>query len=120
MFSLLWHAMLCYAMPHQTVIVFMQNGDVGATPEFDGDHVKAHASIKEKTFIMPAERDLYHPIADEEYAGCQMQSCVLFLEFGDILQVVGQTLKTLISLTMLSPSFWLPLAHQKLQTVCPL
>ena len=69
----------------------MQNGDVGATPEFDGDHVKAHALIKEKTF--------------KEYAGCQMQSCVLFLEFEDILQVVGQTLRTLVSLTMQSPNF---------------
>ena len=83
----------------------MQNGDVGATPEFDGDHVKAHALIKEKAFTMPAERDLYLLIADEEYAGCQMQSCVLFLEFGDILQVVGQTLRTLVSLTMQSPNF---------------
>lgn len=45
----------------------MQHGDVGATPGFNGDHAKALASIKAKALVMPAERDLYFPVADEEY-----------------------------------------------------
>ncbi|KAL0041142.1 hypothetical protein WJX77_006415 [Trebouxia sp. C0004] len=44
-----------------------QNGDVGAILEFDGNHVKAPASITAKTLVKPAERDLYFPAADEEY-----------------------------------------------------
>ncbi len=35
--------------------VVLQNGHVGATPGFDGDHVKALASIKAKALVMPAE-----------------------------------------------------------------
>ncbi|DBB18607.1 hypothetical protein WJX82_009865 [Trebouxia sp. C0006] len=45
-----------------------QNGHVGATPGFDGDHVKALASIKAKALVMPAERDLYFPAADDEFS----------------------------------------------------
>lgn len=44
-----------------------QNGNVGMTPGFNGNHEKALASIKAKTLVMPAERDLYFPVADEEY-----------------------------------------------------
>ena len=55
----------------------MQNGDVGATPGFDGDHVKALASIKAKTLVMPAERDLYFPVADEEYEVSKMSNAEL-------------------------------------------
>jgi homoserine O-acetyltransferase len=45
-----------------------QNGDVGRTPGFDGDHVAALRSIKAKTIVLPAEKDLYFPPEDEEYA----------------------------------------------------
>ena len=48
--------------------VVLQNGHVGATPGFDGDHVKALASIKAKALVMPAERDLYFPAADDEFS----------------------------------------------------
>ncbi len=45
-----------------------QYGDVGATPGFEGDHIKALQSIKAKLIAMPAEKDLYFPPEDEEYA----------------------------------------------------
>jgi homoserine O-acetyltransferase/O-succinyltransferase len=45
-----------------------QNGDIGKTPGFDGDHVAALKSIKAKTVSLPAEKDLYFPPEDEEYA----------------------------------------------------
>ena len=45
-----------------------QQGDIGQTPGFDGDQVKALASIQAKTIVMPAEKDLYFPPEDEEYA----------------------------------------------------
>ena len=55
----------------------MQNGDVGLTPGFDGDHVKALASIKAKAIVMPGERDLYFPAADEEYEVSKMHNAEL-------------------------------------------
>jgi homoserine O-acetyltransferase/O-succinyltransferase len=45
-----------------------QHGDVGDTPGFDGDHVAALRSIKADTISLPAEKDLYFPPEDEEYA----------------------------------------------------
>jgi homoserine O-acetyltransferase/O-succinyltransferase len=45
-----------------------QYGDIGATPGFDGDHVKALQSIKARLISLPAEKDLYFPPEDEEYA----------------------------------------------------
>ena len=45
-----------------------QNGNIGNTPGFDGDHVKALKSIKAKLIALPAEKDLYFPPEDEEYA----------------------------------------------------
>jgi homoserine O-acetyltransferase len=45
-----------------------QNGDIGKTPGFDGDHIAALKSIKAKTVSLPAEKDLYFPPEDEEYA----------------------------------------------------
>ncbi len=45
-----------------------QNGNVGNTPGFDGDHVKALNSITARTIALPAEKDLYFPPEDEEYA----------------------------------------------------
>src|SRR3954465_13469797 len=45
-----------------------QYGDIGQTPGFDGDHVKALQLIKAKLIAMPAVKDLYFPPEDEEYA----------------------------------------------------
>lgn len=49
-----------------------QNGDIGKTPGFDGDHVRALQSITAKAIVMPAEKDLYFPPEDEEYAVSHM------------------------------------------------
>ena len=51
-----------------TMLWTWQNGDIGQTPGFDGDHVKALNSIRAKTIALPAEKDLYFPPEDEEYA----------------------------------------------------
>jgi homoserine O-acetyltransferase len=51
-----------------TMLWTWQKGDIGKTPGFDGDHVKALQSIKARTLVMPAEKDLYFPPEDEEYA----------------------------------------------------
>lgn len=60
-----------------TMLWTWQNGDVGQTPGFDGDHIKALRSIKAKAFIMPAEKDLYFPPEDEKYAVSHMQNATL-------------------------------------------
>lgn len=51
-----------------TMLWTWQKGDIGKTPGFDGDHVAALKSIKAKTVSLPAEKDLYFPPEDEEYA----------------------------------------------------
>jgi homoserine O-acetyltransferase len=51
-----------------TMLWTWQKGDIGKTPGFDGDHVKALKSIKAKTIALPAQKDLYFPPEDEEYA----------------------------------------------------
>src|SRR5919106_1292058 len=51
-----------------TMLWTWQNGDIGKTPGFDGDHVKALESIRARAIVMPAEKDLYFPPEDEEYA----------------------------------------------------
>jgi homoserine O-acetyltransferase len=45
-----------------------QHGDVGRTPGYGGDQVAALEAIKAQAIIMPAEKDLYFPPEDEEYA----------------------------------------------------
>jgi homoserine O-acetyltransferase len=55
-----------------TMLWTWQKGDIGATPGFDGDHVKALKAIKAKTIALPAEKDLYFPPEDEEYAVSHM------------------------------------------------
>jgi homoserine O-acetyltransferase/O-succinyltransferase len=45
-----------------------QQGDVGATPGFDGDLRKALGAITARTIVMPAEKDLYFPPEDERWA----------------------------------------------------
>jgi homoserine O-acetyltransferase/O-succinyltransferase len=60
-----------------TMLWTWQNGDIGNTPGFDGDHVKALQSIKAKTIVLPAEKDLYFPPEDEEYAVSHMRNAEL-------------------------------------------
>ena len=45
-----------------------QKGNIGNTPGFDGDQVAALKSIKADVISLPAEKDLYFPPEDEEYA----------------------------------------------------
>ena len=54
-----------------------QNGDIGQTPGFEGDHQRALASIQAKAFVMPAQKDLYFPPEDEEYAVSHMPNAEL-------------------------------------------
>jgi homoserine O-acetyltransferase len=51
-----------------TMLWTWQQGDVGKTPGFDGDTVKALSSIKADTIALPAKKDLYFPPEDEEWA----------------------------------------------------
>ncbi len=51
-----------------TMLWTWQNGDVGRTPGFEGDHVKALNAITARTIALPAEKDLDFPPEDEEYA----------------------------------------------------
>jgi homoserine O-acetyltransferase len=60
-----------------TMLWTWQKGDIGKTPGFDGDHVKALKSIKAKMIVMPAEKDLYFPPEDEEYAVSHMSNAEL-------------------------------------------
>ena len=57
-----------------TMLWTWQNRDIGQTPGFDGDHVKALESISAKAIVMPAEKDLYFPPEDEESAVRHMAS----------------------------------------------
>ena len=45
-----------------------EHGDVGQTPGFDGDTVAALSSIRCPLLAMPAEKDLYFPPEDEQWA----------------------------------------------------
>ena len=45
-----------------------QNGDIGKTPGFGGDFERALGAITARAIVMPAEKDLYFPPEDEEYA----------------------------------------------------
>jgi homoserine O-acetyltransferase/O-succinyltransferase len=60
-----------------TMLWTWQKGDIGATPGFDGDHVKALKAIKAKTIALPAQKDLYFPPEDEEYAVSHMSNAEL-------------------------------------------
>ena len=59
-----------------------QYGDIGATPGFDGDHIKALRSIRARLIAMPAEKDLYFPPEDEEYAS-------QYIENGEVRPIPG-------------------------------
>ena len=60
-----------------TMLWTWQHGDIGTTPGFDGDHVRALNSIKARTISLPAEKDLYFPPEDEEYAVAHMPNAEL-------------------------------------------
>ena len=60
-----------------TMLWTWQNGDVGQTPGFDGSQERALASIKAKVIVMPAEKDLYFPPEDEDYAVSHMSNAKL-------------------------------------------
>jgi len=60
-----------------TMLWTWQKGDIGATPGFNGDHVKALKAIKAKTIALPAQKDLYFPPEDEEYAVSHMSNAEL-------------------------------------------
>jgi homoserine O-acetyltransferase/O-succinyltransferase len=60
-----------------TMLWTWQNGDISQTPGFDGDYQRALASITAKAFVMPAEKDLYFPPEDEEYAVGHMPNAEL-------------------------------------------
>ncbi|PIF76020.1 homoserine O-acetyltransferase [Variovorax sp. 54] len=44
-----------------------QHGDISDNPVFKGDIQKALGAIQARAIIMPAERDLYFPVADNEW-----------------------------------------------------
>lgn len=49
-----------------------QNGDISDNPVFKGDFKKALGAIKARAIVMPAERDLYFPVADNEWEVSRM------------------------------------------------
>lgn len=51
-----------------TMLWTWQNADVGLTPGFDGNTVRALGSIRARALVMPALKDLYFPPEDEEWA----------------------------------------------------
>ena len=51
-----------------TMLWTWKHGDVGRTPGFEGDTVRALQSIKARMIVMPAEKDLYFPPEDERWA----------------------------------------------------
>ena len=55
----------------------VQNGDISKTPGMDGDYEKALGAIQARAIVMPAEKDLYFPPEDEEYAVGRMQNAEL-------------------------------------------
>ncbi|WP_447771270.1 alpha/beta fold hydrolase [Variovorax boronicumulans] len=44
-----------------------QHGDISDNPVFKGDIKKALGAIQARALVMPAERDLYFPVADNEW-----------------------------------------------------
>lgn len=44
-----------------------QHGDISDNPVFKGDIKKALGAIRARALVMPAERDLYFPVADNEW-----------------------------------------------------
>jgi homoserine O-acetyltransferase/O-succinyltransferase len=92
-----------------TMLWTWQNGDIGKTPGFDGDYDRALGSIKARAIVMPAEKDLYFPPEDEEYAVERMPNAELRVIPGvwghfaggglnpDDIEFIDNTLKELLS-----------------------
>lgn len=60
-----------------TMLWTWQYADVGRTPGFDGDTVRALASITAKAIVMPAEKDLYFPPEDSAWEAGHMPNAEL-------------------------------------------
>ncbi|MDQ4063082.1 MAG: hypothetical protein M3122_04115, partial [Actinomycetota bacterium] len=60
-----------------TMLWAWQNGDISKTPGFEGDYEKTLGAIEARAIVMPAEKDLYFPPEDEEYAVERMQNAEL-------------------------------------------
>jgi homoserine O-acetyltransferase/O-succinyltransferase len=60
-----------------TMLWTWQNGDISRTPGMSGDYDRALGSIKARAIVMPAEKDLYFPPEDEEYAVERMPNAEL-------------------------------------------
>jgi homoserine O-acetyltransferase len=54
-----------------------EKNDVGATPGFGGDEVKALRSIKVPVLYMPSATDLYFPVTDAQYEAQFIPKCQL-------------------------------------------
>jgi homoserine O-acetyltransferase len=60
-----------------TMLWTWQNGDISKTPGFDGGYEDALGTIEARAIVMPAEKDLYFPPEDEEYAVSRMKNAEL-------------------------------------------
>ncbi len=60
-----------------TMLWTWQNGDISKTPGFDGTYEEALATIEARAIVMPAQKDLYFPPEDEEYAVSHMKNAEL-------------------------------------------
>ena len=60
-----------------TMLWTWQHGDISASPGFEGGYDEALASIEAQAIVMPAEKDLYFPPEDEEYAVARMKNAEL-------------------------------------------
>ena len=66
-----------------TLLWTWQHGDVGNTPGFDGDTEAALRSIRARLMAMPAEKDLYFPPGDEQWAS-------QFIDTGEVRVIPGR------------------------------
>ncbi|MBA2692338.1 MAG: alpha/beta fold hydrolase [Rubrobacter sp.] len=60
-----------------TMLWTWRNGDISKTPGFEGTYEEALAQIQARAIVMPAEKDLYFPPEDEEYAVERMPNAEL-------------------------------------------
>ena len=91
-----------------TMLWTWQNGNVGATPGrgFVGDQVAALKTIKAKTIVVPALKDLYFPPEDEEFAVSHIPTpnCASFRASTATSRAAARTLTTPNSSTTSSKS----------------
>ncbi len=60
--------------------------NVGTTPGFNGDHLKALKSIKAKTLILTAPLDLYNPVEEATEAARYIPDARIVTDSGKKLQ----------------------------------